>query len=138
MFRSKLKLLLLTSIVLFLTLTLTSAISAESIISLDGDNKNQPLPIYKSPSDSICDCLPGDANGDFGVNIGDAVYLINYVFKHGPGPTPYDICSGDYNGDCAVNIQDVVRFVCWYVNGWGFLCHPVTCEEWVANCGEIH
>ena len=31
----------------------------------------------------------GDANGDKATNVGDAVYIINYVFKSGPAP----ICS---------------------------------------------
>ncbi len=32
----------------------------------------------------VCHC--GDANGDGSVNVGDAVYIINYVFKSGPAP----------------------------------------------------
>jgi hypothetical protein len=28
----------------------------------------------------------GDANGDGTVNVADAVYLINYIFKGGPPP----------------------------------------------------
>ncbi len=30
--------------------------------------------------------LCGDANGDGAVNIGDAVYVVNYIFKSGPAP----------------------------------------------------
>ena len=30
--------------------------------------------------------MAGDANGDGEVNVGDAVYLISYVFKGGPPP----------------------------------------------------
>jgi len=41
-----------------------------------------------------CDCLPGDANDDEQYNVGDAVYIITYVFKGGPPPTPWPICSG--------------------------------------------
>jgi hypothetical protein len=33
-----------------------------------------------------CDCLPGDANVDVEINVADAVYLINYVFKGGSPP----------------------------------------------------
>ena len=32
---------------------------------------------------SFCD-KPGDANGDNAVNLGDAVFVINYIFKGGP------------------------------------------------------
>ncbi|MEE9441721.1 MAG: hypothetical protein V3V99_03540 [candidate division Zixibacteria bacterium] len=31
------------------------------------------------------DC--GDVNGDGGINVGDAVYIINHVFRNGPAPT---------------------------------------------------
>jgi hypothetical protein len=31
-------------------------------------------------------CLCGEANNDCTVNVGDIVYLINYVFKGGPAP----------------------------------------------------
>lgn len=48
----------------------------------------------------------GDANSDGGVNIGDAVYLINFVFHEG-NPPEYDE-SGDVNCDGNVNIGDAV------------------------------
>ena len=48
----------------------------------------------------------GDANGDGEVNIGDVVYLINYLFKQGPSP---ELPAGsDNNCDQAVNLGDVV------------------------------
>jgi len=87
----------------------------------------------------VCDCIPGDANGDGffppysgGVNVGDAVYLISYVFKGGPGATPYPICSGDANCDCAVNVGDAVYIISYVFKGGP---PPCTCEEWVAMCG---
>ena len=55
------------------------------------------------------DILCGDANGDLAVNIGDPVYLINYIFKSGPWPDP--VCKGDANGDDAVNIGDPVYII---------------------------
>ena len=56
----------------------------------------------------MCD-LPGDANGDNSVNVGDAVYMINYVFKSGPEP----VCGeeGDANHDCALNVGDAVYLI---------------------------
>ena len=51
----------------------------------------------------------GEANGDFAINIADAVYLINYIFKGGPPPEPS--CIGDADGDGAVNIADAVYLV---------------------------
>ncbi len=40
----------------------------------------------------------GDANGDNQVNVGDAVFLINYVFKGGPGPDS-GCCAACTNGE---------------------------------------
>ena len=79
-----------------------------------------------------CDCSPGDANGDGSVNVGDAVYLISYIFKGGPAPTPYPTCSGDANGDCACNVGDAVYIISYVFKGGP---PPVTCEQWVAVCG---
>lgn len=57
----------------------------------------------------------GDANGDEAINIGDAVYLINYIFKGGPAPDP--VCVGDPNGDDAVNIGDAVYLINYIFKG---------------------
>lgn len=57
----------------------------------------------------VCCDRPGDANGDESVNIGDPVYLINYIFKS--GPPPFCMNEGDANGDCAVNIGDPVYII---------------------------
>jgi len=51
----------------------------------------------------------GNANGDGAVNLADAVYVINYVFKGGPAPDP--LCIGDANSDDAVNLADAVYVV---------------------------
>ncbi|MCP4567489.1 MAG: hypothetical protein GY841_07915 [FCB group bacterium] len=53
--------------------------------------------------------LCGDANGDGAVNIGDPVYIINYIFKFGPTPDP--LCIADVNSDDAVNIGDPVYLI---------------------------
>ncbi len=51
----------------------------------------------------------GDANGDKAVNVGDAVYLINFVFKGGPPPDPF--MDGNANGDVTVNVGDAVYLI---------------------------
>ncbi|MEE9443478.1 MAG: M28 family peptidase, partial [candidate division Zixibacteria bacterium] len=48
----------------------------------------------------------GDANGDGMINVGDAVYLINHIFRSGPPPEPLE--SGDANCDGTVNVGDAV------------------------------
>ena len=58
----------------------------------------------------------GDTNGDGIINIGDVVYLVSYLYKSGPAPTPVE--SGDVNCDEIVNIGDVVYLVSYlYRNG---------------------
>lgn len=70
-----------------------------------------PWPFIKTADFAVgCENSPcGDANCDQQVDIGDAVYIINYVFKNGPGPYPYE--NGDVNGDGRVNIGDAVYLV---------------------------
>ncbi len=45
----------------------------------------------------------GDANGDGDINVGDAVYLINYVFKGGPEPDT--TCCESYCSSTATDID---------------------------------
>jgi hypothetical protein len=71
---------------------------------------DKPLELYIKVA-YIC----GDANSDYQVDVGDAVYLISYIFKSGPAPDP--ICAGDANGDGAVNVGDAVYLIAYIFNG---------------------
>ncbi len=51
----------------------------------------------------------GDAGMDYQLNIGDGVFLINYIFKGGPAPFP--LCVGDSNGDDNVDVGDAVYLI---------------------------
>lgn len=53
---------------------------------------------------------PGDANGDWLVNVGDAVYLINFIFKGGARPH-YPGWRGNANGDKSINVGDAVYLI---------------------------
>jgi hypothetical protein len=64
-----------------------------------------------------CDFICGDANGDETINVGDAVALINYVFKGGPAPDP--VCAGDANGDGNTNVGDAVYLIAFIFSGGG-------------------
>ncbi|UCB53493.1 MAG: hypothetical protein JSV10_05305 [Candidatus Zixiibacteriota bacterium] len=57
----------------------------------------------------------GDANGDETVDVGDVVYLVNYLYKYGPPPDPVE--AGDANCDAAVNVGDVVFLVNYLYKG---------------------
>ncbi len=67
-----------------------------------------------------CD-IPGDANDDAFVDIGDPVFLINYIFKSGP-PSACN-AEADVNTDCAVDIGDAVDLINFiFRNGPAPLC----------------
>ncbi|MGB2696997.1 MAG: C1 family peptidase [Candidatus Zixiibacteriota bacterium] len=53
--------------------------------------------------------LAGDADGNGEVQIQDAVYLVNYIFKSGPEPAPVE--SGDSNCDGECEVSDVVYLI---------------------------
>lgn len=65
---------------------------------IDGDNIGD-----------ACDFKRGDANSDDNVDVGDAVYLINLVFKGGPAPERLE--CGDANCDDFCNIGDAVFII---------------------------
>jgi len=54
--------------------------------------------------------IPGDANGDYELNILDAVYIINWKYKDGP-QTITARWRADTNADLNVNILDVVYLI---------------------------
>lgn len=63
----------------------------------------------------------GDANGDGTVSVGDAVFMINFIFAGGIAPNPIE--SGDPNCDGKTNISDAVYLIN-YIFGGG----PAPCE----------
>ncbi len=70
--------------------------------------------------------VPGDANNDSTVNVGDAVYMINYVFKGGPPPAV--LPEADANGDCTLNVGDAVYLINYVFKGGD---DPICNEECV-------
>jgi hypothetical protein len=64
--------------------------------------------------------LCGDANGDGGVNVSDAVYIINFVFIGGAAPNP--LASGNANCDTGVNVSDAVYIINYVFVGGTFPC----------------
>jgi hypothetical protein len=59
--------------------------------------------------------LRGDTNADGNVSLSDIVYLISYLFKHGPAPEP--IQKGDTNCDGNVSLSDIVYLISYLFKG---------------------
>ena len=57
----------------------------------------------------------GDCNADCTIDIGDLVYLIEYLFRDGDPPTPIGI--GDANCDGVVDLGDLVHLVGYLYRG---------------------
>lgn len=70
--------------------------------------------MYQIQNDSLS-FLCGDANGDGDVNLGDIVYLINYLYKGNLPPHPLE--AGDANSDGTVNLGDIVYFINYIFKG---------------------
>ena len=60
--------------------------------------------------------ITGDVNGDESIDIVDAMYLINYLFRGGPPPNP--LWMGDLNCDGIVDVADV-EYLMEYLFGGG-------------------
>ena len=84
-----------------------------SIWAKDIEGNSVQSAIYQFNVTQVTIC--GDANGDGAVNVGDTVYLINYVFKGGDAPNP--LCIGDANGDEDVNVGDSVYIINYVFKG---------------------
>jgi len=81
-----------------------------------------------------CDCEPGNTDGNDIFNLMDATYLISYIYRNGPSPTPYAICSGDPNQDCHINLLDVTMLLKYLYLGGPV---PQSCVEWRDKCGAL-
>lgn len=57
----------------------------------------------------------GDVNGDGIINVGDVVFLVNYLYRSGEEPVPLE--AGDITCDGIVNVGDVVYLVNYLYKG---------------------
>jgi hypothetical protein len=57
----------------------------------------------------------GDVNGDGVIDLGDVVFLINYLYRDGQAPNPLE--AGDTNSDGQINLGDVVYLIDYLFRG---------------------
>ena len=57
----------------------------------------------------------GDANADGTVDLGDAIYILNYLFKSGPDPCPME--AGDASSDGVVDLGDAIYVLNYLFKG---------------------
>lgn len=87
-----------------------------------GVNQGFWLIIPRGGGGGGCCNTPGDANDDGSANVGDAVYLIGYVFKGGPAPPC--MAEGDANCDTQTNVGDAVYLISFVFKGGPAPCCP--------------
>ena len=64
----------------------------------------------------VRDFLRGDADGTFGYNMNDIVYIARFMYRNGPAPNP--LVAGDADSNGSVNIADAVFMINYlYRNG---------------------
>jgi hypothetical protein len=91
--------------------------SAHFSADLDG-NGSMDLIATNRDSDNLTILLNfvrGDINGDAIINIGDMVYLLNYLYKN--GPPPYPPAAADVNCDGVQNVGDVIYLINYLFKG---------------------
>ena len=69
----------------------------------------------------------GDSNDDGLVDIGDVLYLINFLFLDGSEPVPVG-CGGNANGDGQLDIGDVLHLI-----NYLFIEGPPPVDDCCAN-----
>ena len=73
------------------------------------------LPAFYGGNITVLPYLPGDPNHDGVIDIGDVVYLINYLYRDGDPPDPIE--AGDCNCDQMVDLGDVVYLINYLYRG---------------------
>jgi hypothetical protein len=86
-------------------------------------------------SDEDCCVVPGDANNDGQVNIGDVIRILDTIWKCAPPPECPN--AADANGDCGYNVGDAIYLVRYiFNNGPAPVCgcvNPVEFQKWLAE-----
>jgi len=79
--------------------------------------------------------IPGDVNMDDVVDLGDVIFLINYLFRFGFRPPIMD--AADVNGSCAIDIADVLYLINYLYRGGPAPVHGCTGSGNLAKVVEL-
>ncbi len=90
-----------------------------------------PLNYYPPGELFVWWSVPGDASGDSLVDIGDVLFLINYLYQGGPEPC---VCeAADCNNDGGINSADIVYLINYlFANGPAPVPGSAAC--WHEDC----
>ncbi len=68
---------------------------------------------------TACEYECGDANIDGQVNVGDAVYIMDYLYNGGPPPLDIDLECGNWDNYLTLTVHDVWRIIKYvFSEGW--------------------
>lgn len=77
----------------------------------------------------------GDTNRDGVIDLADAIYILNYLFKGGPAPNPLEV--GDCNCDQVVDLGDAIYLLNYLFKGGPPPCSPVGVVLGYLGCKEF-
>ena len=61
--------------------------------------------------------LCGDANGDLGIDLGDAIYILTWLFRGGEDPRCGELACIDVNSDSGSDLSDAITLLEWLFSG---------------------
>jgi hypothetical protein len=76
----------------------------------------ESVPFRSQPGKAdLLGSIPGNAKADSLVDLGDVVFLLNYLYKNGPEPCAME--SADPNADCVVDLGDAIYLINFLFRG---------------------
>ena len=100
-------------------------VSASKVMYHDGSYPN-PVEVMIGKAGGVNINLPavriGDATADGSIDVGDVIYLINYLYVNGPTPDP--LMTGDLNCDGRSEIGDVIYLINYLFKQGPSPCNP--------------
>jgi hypothetical protein len=82
--------------------------------------------------------ITGDVNMTGTLTSSDVIFLVNYIFRSGPVPSPCE-AAGDVSCDAVVTTSDIIRLVNFIFKGPNLLCNVCPLIEagtWICNAAS--